>query len=71
MERHRCKVCAVFIPTERAELGYTDTCVHHSDEQPYVGFQVFTHKNTSSVVKVKANNSEALRLAKRAHSRSR
>jgi hypothetical protein len=35
---HLCKVCQKEIPERRVKLGYTDTCVDHSDTFKYVGF---------------------------------
>ena len=36
--KHYCKVCQEVIPAKRVELGYTDTCVTHSNTFKYVGF---------------------------------
>lgn len=33
-----CKVCDKVIPEGRVKLGYTDTCVEHSQAFKYVGF---------------------------------
>jgi hypothetical protein len=33
-----CKVCNNPIPEGRVKLGYTDTCVEHSNAFKYVGF---------------------------------
>jgi hypothetical protein len=33
-----CKVCNKQIPDKRVQLGYTETCVEHSDTFKYVGF---------------------------------
>lgn len=33
-----CKVCQQEIPEKRVALGYTDTCVNHSNTFKYVGF---------------------------------
>lgn len=33
-----CKVCSNPIPEKRVQLGYTDTCVNHSNTFKYVGF---------------------------------
>lgn len=33
-----CKVCQNPIPVKRVQLGYTDTCVEHSNAFKYVGF---------------------------------
>jgi hypothetical protein len=35
---HLCKVCQKEIPEQRVKLGYTNTCVDHSDTFKYVGF---------------------------------
>jgi len=32
-----CKVCQQAIPERRVKLGYTDTCVEHSNAFKYVG----------------------------------
>lgn len=33
-----CKVCQKEIPDARVKLGYTETCVEHSQTFKYVGF---------------------------------
>ncbi len=33
-----CKVCQKEIPDARVKLGYTETCVEHSQAFKYVGF---------------------------------
>lgn len=33
-----CKVCEKEIPEARVKLGYTETCVDHSNAFKYVGF---------------------------------
>lgn len=33
-----CKVCQSVIPEGRVKLGYTETCVEHSNTFRYVGF---------------------------------
>jgi hypothetical protein len=33
-----CKICQTSIPEGRVKLGYTDTCVEHSNTFKYVGF---------------------------------
>ena len=33
-----CKVCNKAIPEKRVQLGYSDTCVNHSNTFKYVGF---------------------------------
>ena len=33
-----CKVCQEVIPQRRVELGYSETCVDHSNAFKYVGF---------------------------------
>jgi len=33
-----CKVCNQPIPERRVKLGYSDTCVEHSNAFKYVGF---------------------------------
>jgi len=33
-----CKVCEKQIPEGRVKLGYTETCVEHSQAFKYVGF---------------------------------
>jgi hypothetical protein len=39
-----CKVCQKEIPAKRVQLGYTDTCVDHSNTFKYVGFVSGTNK---------------------------
>lgn len=39
-----CKVCSSEIPTKRVSLGYTETCVEHSQTFKYVGFVSSTSK---------------------------
>jgi len=33
-----CKVCQELIPEARVKLGYSETCVNHSNTFKYVGF---------------------------------
>jgi hypothetical protein len=33
-----CKVCSKEIPERRVQLGYSETCVEHSNTFKYVGF---------------------------------
>jgi hypothetical protein len=33
-----CRVCQTVIPEGRVKLGYTETCVEHSNAFKYVGF---------------------------------
>lgn len=37
---HYCKECGREIPLKRAELGYVDTCVDHSDIKKWTGFYI-------------------------------
>lgn len=39
-----CKVCEKEIPEARVKLGYTETCVNHSNTFKYVGFVSATSK---------------------------
>ena len=39
-----CKVCNKAIPEKRVQLGYSDTCVNHSNTFKYVGFVAGTNK---------------------------
>ena len=39
-----CKVCNKAIPEKRVQLGYSDTCVNHSNTFKYVGFVSGTNK---------------------------
>ncbi len=39
-----CKVCSKVIPEKRVQLGYSDTCVDHSNVFKYVGFVSGTNK---------------------------
>ena len=39
-----CKVCQKEIPAKRVALGYTETCVEHSNVFKYVGFVAGTNK---------------------------
>ena len=39
-----CKVCSKAIPEKRVQLGYSDTCVNHSNTFKYVGFVSGTNK---------------------------
>ena len=38
MTKKYCKVCDKQIPEARIKLGYTNTCVDHSNAFKYVGF---------------------------------
>ena len=39
-----CKVCQELIPEARVKLGYSETCVNHSNAFKYVGFVAGTNK---------------------------
>ncbi len=39
-----CKVCSKAIPEKRVQLGYSDTCIDHSNAFKYVGFVSGTNK---------------------------
>jgi len=39
-----CKVCQELIPEARVKLGYSETCVNHSNAFKYVGFVSGTNK---------------------------
>ena len=39
-----CKVCGIEIPKKRVELGYSETCVNHSNAFKYVGFVAGANK---------------------------
>ena len=39
-----CKVCQGLIPEARVKLGYSKTCVDHSNAFKYVGFVAGTNK---------------------------
>ena len=39
-----CKVCQGLIPEARVKLGYSETCVEHSNAFKYVGFVSGTNK---------------------------
>ena len=68
----KCKTCDNEIPQARIEaLPNTDTCVEHSEETPYVGYNVYYHKTAPEVIKTKAKNTEAIRQMRRAYKRSR
>jgi hypothetical protein len=67
-----CVTCNCVIPAARLEiLPHTTTCVKCSSEKPYVSFMVFEHKTGGYPVHIRAEQSESVRLAKRAFQRSR
>ena len=67
-----CDVCGIAIPMERLEmLPHTTTCVHHSDEQTSVVFEVYDHKTAPRLAIIDPRNREALRRAVRAYRRAR
>jgi hypothetical protein len=39
-----CRVCQELIPEARVKLGYSETCVNHSNTFKYVGFIAGTNK---------------------------
>jgi hypothetical protein len=39
-----CKVCQELIPEARVKLGYSETCLNHSNTFKYVGFVSGTNK---------------------------
>jgi len=51
--KHYCKVCDKEIPEKRAALGYTTTCVEHSETFKYVGFVAASGKTDYEVSIVK------------------
>lgn len=73
---YNCKFCAKEIPAARVDFLLKTgrqpvSCVEHSTERAVVGFPVFPHKTGSQVVVIKGDDEEGLRLAERAHQRSR
>jgi hypothetical protein len=70
-----CRVCNQPIPEERVEalkeigLPY-DTCVSHSQVTKPVCLMSYDHKTAGALVRV-PQDSESVRLAKRAFNRSR
>lgn len=44
-----CKVCQKEIPPKRVQLGYTETCVEHSDTFKYTGFVASSGKTDYEV----------------------
>lgn len=44
-----CKFCNKEIPKRRVELGYTETCVEHSDTFRYTGFVAASGKTDYEV----------------------
>ena len=44
-----CKICQTEIPKRRVELGYTETCVEHSNVYRYTGFVAATGKTDYEV----------------------
>jgi hypothetical protein len=43
--KNYCKVCHVAVPQKRVELGYPDSCVHHSNAFRYVSFVAGSNKS--------------------------
>lgn len=67
-----CSKCGKSIPQERLEiLPHTQTCVKCSTEKAKVVFQVYDHKTAPSLVIIDGNDSDSIRLARRAHRRAR
>lgn len=67
-----CEKCNVEIPAERLEcLPNTTTCVNCSTVKAKVCFMVFDHKTGGSPIFVDPDDSETLRVAKRANRRAR
>ena len=44
-----CKVCSKEIPFKRVQLGYTDTCVEHSDVFKYTSVTTASGKTDYSI----------------------
>lgn len=65
-----CKVCQKEIPEKRVQLGYTDTCVEHSNVFKYVGFVAGTNKVDYEIAIVK-NEESAKRIKKLAKTRGK
>jgi len=67
-----CKICGQQIPAERLEvLPDTETCVKHSNVKAKIGFAVYDHKTAPTMVMIDPEDTEAVRLARRAHNRER
>lgn len=75
-----CKHCGVEIPKARVKLGYTETCVNHSDEVAHMGLQEFGHKTAGYAVIIRGgrlnqdervDREEQIRRARRAYERGR
>ena len=70
-----CKKCKKPIPQERLEFllefKKDRVCVKCSNEGTFSGFMDYGHKTAPQLVIVPNNNTEALRVAKRAFKRSR
>lgn len=68
----KCQNCGQDIPDERlAILPRTKTCLLCSEVKPVLGFSVFSHKTAGEILTVNPDKLEHLRLATRAHRRSR
>lgn len=67
-----CEVCQQPIPAERLEaLPETTTCVKCSRVKAKVCLPLYSHKTAAELVVIDAEDTEAVRLARRAHYRSR
>lgn len=67
-----CECCGFEIPAERLEvLPNTLTCVGCSTVKAKIGFLCFNHKTGGIPIMVDPDDKETLRLATRAHKRSR
>jgi hypothetical protein len=67
-----CIVCSIPIPPERIEvLPTTTTCVKCSTTKAVVGFMIYNHKTAGTLVTIPPEESETLRIAKRANRRAR
>jgi hypothetical protein len=47
--KYYCKVCNTEIHPKRAQLGYKDTCVNHSEAKRFVGLIVTEGKESEEV----------------------
>lgn len=73
MAEKSCEVCGQPIPADRLEvLPTTTTCTTHSQTRRQIGYMVGTaSKGCAATLVLVPDDPEALRLARRAHLRSR
>lgn len=72
MNERTCNKCGKLIPQARLDvLPETTTCVQCSGVKAKKVYSVYSHKTAPELITIEADDTESIRLAERAHKRSR